>query len=59
MTLHEEITEEEKSHYVLIKDLSKLFKSQTNHKTKFFCPHCLVKSYNTIEELETHINYMQ
>lgn len=50
------IEEGENSHYVLIRNLSRLFTSKTNHKTKFICPHCLTKSFLTNELLDNHIN---
>ena len=47
---------EGKSHYVLINNLSRLFSSKIkNNHTKFHCPHCLVKCYDTMEKLNTHI----
>lgn len=49
------LKEEDKSHYVLVRNLSRLFNSQTNHKTKYFCPHCLSKSFLTNDLLDKHM----
>lgn len=49
------IREGEKSHYVLIKHLSRLFASTTQNRTKFICPHCLTKSFLTGDLLEKHV----
>ena len=43
-----------KSHYVLVNNLSRLFASKTQNRTKYTCPNCLVKNYDTIEKLQEH-----
>lgn len=49
------IGEGDNSHYVVVKNLSRLFNSKTSHKgTKFFCSHCISKSFQTMELLEKH-----
>ena len=43
------------SHYVLIKNINRLFASKTNRgHTKHICENCLVKSFNTVELLNKH-----
>ena len=49
------ITDKDKCHYVLVKNISRLFNSQGDPRTKYFCSHCLVKSFTTIEKLSTHV----
>ena len=49
------IRENEKSHYVFITNLSRLFTSKTTHTTKFHCPHCIVKCFTNMELLNKHI----
>ena len=49
------ISKDDNFHYVLINNLSRLFCSKTNHKTKFICPHCITKSFLKQELLDTHI----
>ena len=49
------IEEGETTHYVLIKNLSRLFNSPTTRHIKYFCPNCLNKSYNTADLLEKHV----
>ena len=49
------IREGDKSHYTYISNLSRLFNSQTCHHSKFHCPHCIVKCYNSIELLNKHV----
>ena len=48
------IREGDLSHYVLIKNISRLFASKTNHKTKHICENCLVKSFLSVELLNKH-----
>jgi hypothetical protein len=50
------IREGETSHYVYIKNLSRLFASKTLKKSKHFCPHCLTKAFFDTELLEKHID---
>ena len=50
------IREGDLSHYVLINNLSRLFNSKTTHTTKFHCPHCIVKCYNTMDLLNIHVD---
>lgn len=48
------ITEEEKNHYVLIKDFNKLMYNQTKHKAKkYFCMYCL-QNFSTEKTLNKH-----
>lgn len=48
------ITEEEKSHYVLIKDFNKLMYNQNKHKArKHYCMYCL-QSFSTKNTLKKH-----
>lgn len=48
------IKDGKKSHYVLIRNLSRLFTSKTTQHVKYFCPHCLDKSFGTADLLEKH-----
>lgn len=47
------ITDGENSHYVVVKNLSRLFASKTTHDKKFICPNCLVK-FATQDRLNLH-----
>jgi hypothetical protein len=44
------------SHYILVKNLSRLFASKTYNKSLHFCPHCLTKSFLSSELLDNHIS---
>lgn len=50
------IKDGDKSHYVVVKTLSRLFSSNTLRKSKFICPHCLIKSYPSQDKLDNHIS---
>ena len=43
------IHNEDNSHYVWIKDLSRLFHSKTTHHKKYICEYCLSASYEKVE----------
>ena len=47
------ISDDEKSHYVFIKDFNSLMYQKSKHRdTKYFCMHCLQNF--TTEEINTH-----
>jgi len=49
------VREGDLSHYVLIKNINRLFASKTNKgHTKHICEHCLIKSFNSVELLNKH-----
>jgi hypothetical protein len=48
------IREGDLSHYVLIKNISRLFASKTTRHAKHICENCLVKSFLSIDLLEKH-----
>jgi len=48
------IEDGEKSHYVLIKNINRLFASKTLKHSLFFCPNCLSRSYRSMELLQNH-----
>ena len=51
------ITEKDKSHYVFIKDFTRLMFSRTKHKDKkYYCMSCL-QDFTTKEMLSNFINY--
>lgn len=47
------IENDEKKHYVLIKNINRLF-SPKSQNSLFFCPNCLSRSYRSIELLDKH-----
>ena len=46
----------EKSHYVLIKNMSKLLATKSCHKELFYCRYCCIP-FRTQEKLNYHLNY--
>ena len=50
------IRENEKSHYVFITNLSRLFFSKALKVARYHCPHCIVKCYGSIDELNIHVD---
>jgi len=50
------VRENEKSHYVFICNLSRLFFSKTLKVARYHCPHCVVKCYRNIDELNIHVD---
>jgi hypothetical protein len=42
-------------HYVYIKNLSRLFNYDEDARTKFYCPHCITKSFPNNDKLQTHM----
>ena len=48
------IHEDEKSHYVLVRDMSRLCSSQTTKRKKYICELCLSASYEKEENLAKH-----
>lgn len=49
------LSDGDKSHYVLIRSLSRLFASKKSNRTKYFCPNCITKSFLSCELLEKHV----
>ena len=49
--------EDDDSHYVLVRNVSRLFSSKTNtNGSKFTCPHCLVKNCRSQDVLDKHVS---
>ena len=50
------IHDETKSHYIWIKDLSRLLSSKTSHYKKHICSQCLTASYDSEAKLKVHMD---
>lgn len=48
------INDGDNSHYVLIRDLSRLFASKTTKHQQYFCNNCITKSFNNAEQRDKH-----
>ena len=49
------IEDGEMFHYVLIRQLSRLFNSRTCNVVRYFCPHCITKFTYSMDKLNEHV----